>query len=76
LGAADNEEDWEGRKEKTLFLLEKSLRNLQENKERKRVSDTKGFRQQNHLDFSKLYGHVEEKCYPHSDQDITCSNNN
>ncbi|KAG4183299.1 hypothetical protein ERO13_A09G101260v2, partial [Gossypium hirsutum] len=32
------------------------------------------------LDFSKLHGHAEEKCYPHSDQDITltltCSNNN
>ena len=30
------------------------------------------------LDFSKLHGHVEEKCYPHLDQDITftCSNNN
>ncbi|KAH1162990.1 hypothetical protein GYH30_001494 [Glycine max] len=23
------------------------------------------------LDFSKLHGHVEEKCYSHSDQDIT-----
>ncbi|RWR98137.1 NADH-plastoquinone oxidoreductase subunit 2 chloroplast [Cinnamomum micranthum f. kanehirae] len=23
------------------------------------------------LDFSKLHGHAEEKCYPHSDQDIT-----
>ncbi|KAJ6874238.1 NADH dehydrogenase subunit 2 [Populus alba x Populus x berolinensis] len=30
------------------------------------------------LGFSKLHGHAEEKCYPHSDQDITftCSNNN
>lgn len=35
------------------------------------------------LDFSKLHRHAEEKCYPHSDQDITltkslsfCSNNN
>lgn len=30
------------------------------------------------LDFSKLHGHAEEKCYPHSDQDrtFTCSNNN
>ncbi|KAF1855125.1 hypothetical protein Lal_00044199 [Lupinus albus] len=23
------------------------------------------------LDFSKLHGHAEEKCYSHSDQDIT-----
>ncbi|KAM0941002.1 putative NADH:quinone oxidoreductase/Mrp antiporter, membrane subunit [Dioscorea sansibarensis] len=23
------------------------------------------------LDFSKLHRHAEEKCYPHSDQDIT-----
>ncbi|KAJ8438031.1 LOW QUALITY PROTEIN: hypothetical protein Cgig2_030012 [Carnegiea gigantea] len=31
-----------------------------------------------YLDFSKLYRHAEEKCYSHSDQDITftCSNNN
>ncbi|GER57431.1 NAD(P)H-quinone oxidoreductase subunit 2 B [Striga asiatica] len=30
------------------------------------------------LDFSKLHGHAEEKCYPPSDQDrtFTCSNNN
>ena len=30
------------------------------------------------LNFSKLHGHAEEKCYPHADQDrtLTCSNNN
>jgi hypothetical protein len=31
-------------------LLGKSLRNLEKNKEKKRVSDTKWFGQQNHLD--------------------------
>ena len=30
--------------------FEKFLRNLKKNKEKKRVSDTKGFKQQNHLD--------------------------
>jgi len=49
LGAAGYGENWEGRKEKSPFLLEKSLRNLEKNK-RKKVSDTQGFEQQNHLD--------------------------
>jgi hypothetical protein len=46
-----------GKRGKTLFLsnkkylrFEKFLRNLEKNKEKKRVSDTKGFKQQNHLD--------------------------
>jgi hypothetical protein len=45
-----NGEDWEGREEKTPFSLEKSLKNLEKNMKKKRVSDTKGFGQQNHVD--------------------------
>jgi hypothetical protein len=37
-------------KQQKILEIWKILKNLEKNKEKKRVTDTKGFKQQNHLD--------------------------